>query len=71
MILSGRDNECKEQQESKHVEDKAGTENSRALEKGRIIRKPTIPVPVFAPRRRVPLNIPNKNVPLNQFKFSS
>lgn len=51
MILSGRDNECKEQQERKHVEDKAGTENSRALEKGRIIRKPTIPVPVFAPRR--------------------
>lgn len=48
MILSGRDNECKEQQDSKHVEDKAGTENSRALEKGRIIRKPTIPVPVFA-----------------------
>lgn len=71
MILSGRDNECKEQQESKHVEDKAGTENSRALEKGRIIRKPTIPVPVFAPRRRVPLNIPNKNVPQKQFKFSS
>lgn len=35
MILSGRDNECKEQQESKHVEDKAGTENSRALEKGK------------------------------------
>lgn len=71
MILSGRDNECKEQQESKHVEDKAGTGNSRALEKGRIIRKPTIPVPVFASRRRVPLNIPNKNVPLNQLKFSS
>lgn len=71
MIQSERDNERQEPQESKQVEDKAGEENSSFLEKGRIIRKPTIPVPVFAPQRRVPISLPDKNVPLNRFKFSS
>lgn len=70
MIQYGRDNEFQEPQEIKKEEDKAGEENSSSLEKGKIIRKLTIRVPVFAPQKGAPLNLPVKNVPLNRFKFS-
>lgn len=70
-VEPGKDRQ--EPQEIKKVEEKGGEENacSSSLEKGRIIRKPTIPVPVFAPQRRVPLNLPDKNVSLKRFNFSS
>lgn len=67
MIQSVRDNERQEPQEIKKIEDNAGEENSSSLKKGRIIRMPTIEVPVFAPQRRVPFNLPDKNVPLDRF----
>lgn len=69
MIQYGRDNELQEQREIKKVEDKAGEEKSSSLEKGKIIRKLTIRVPVFAPQKGAPLKLPVKNVPLNRFKF--
>nr|XP_034331654.1 KRAB-A domain-containing protein 2-like [Crassostrea gigas] len=70
-VEPGKDRQ--ESQEIKKVEEKGGEENtySSSLEKGRIIQKQTIPIPVFAPQRRVPLNLPDKNVSLNRFNFSS
>lgn len=45
--------------------------NCSILEEGRTVRKPTAPIPVFAPQRKTTLSMPEKDVSVNRFKFKS